>query len=106
MELMFLIGHIFNKIKSKKLLLETKKTPKYVLIKTYSCHPLLSEVDFSTIQIKSDVIMKTCLNNFDSLKPHFYIVKLGFTRVYIIFLIFAQKHRLWLLARTASSRWF
>ena len=25
----------------------------------------------------------------------FYIVKLGFTRVYIIFLIFAQKHRLW-----------
>ena len=27
------------------------------------------------------------------LKPHFYIVKLGFTRVYIIFLISAQKHR-------------
>ena len=29
------------------------------------------------------------------LKPHFYIVKLGFTWVYIIFLISAQKHRLW-----------
>ena len=28
------------------------------------------------------------------LKPHFYIVKLGFTGVYIIFLISAQKHRL------------
>ena len=28
---------------------------------------------------------KTCLYNFDSLKPHFYIVKLGFTGVYIIF---------------------
>ena len=28
------------------------------------------------------------------LSPHFYIVKLGFTRVYI-FLIFALKHRLW-----------
>ena len=28
--------------------------------------------------------------NFDPLKPHFYIVKLGFTRVYIIFLISAQ----------------
>ena len=27
-------------------------------------------------------------------KPHFYIVKLGFTGVYIIFLIPAQKHRL------------
>ena len=35
-------------------------------------------------------IMKTCLNNFDPLKPHFYIVKLGFTRVYIIFHISAQ----------------
>ena len=37
----------------------------------------------------------TCLYNFDLLKPHFYIVKLGFTGVYIIFLISAQKHRLW-----------
>ena len=33
--------------------------------------------------------MKTCLYNFDPLKPHFYIVKLGFTGVYIIFLISA-----------------
>ena len=30
--------------------------------------------------------MKTYLYNFDALKPHFYIVKLGFTGVYIIFL--------------------
>ena len=29
------------------------------------------------------------------LKPHFYIVKLGFTGVYIIFLISAQRHRYW-----------
>ena len=35
-----------------------------------------------------------CLYNFDPLKPHFYTVKLGFTGVHIIFLIFAQKHRL------------
>ena len=34
-------------------------------------------------------ITKTCLYNFDPLKPHFYIVKLGFTGVYIIFLISA-----------------
>ena len=40
-------------------------------------------------------ITKTRLYIFDPLKPHFYIVKLGFTGVYIIFLIFAQKHRLW-----------
>ena len=35
------------------------------------------------------------LYNFDPLKPHFYIVKLGFTGVYIIFLISAQKYILW-----------
>ena len=32
-------------------------------------------------------IMKTCLYKFDPLQPHFFIVKLGFTGVYIIFLI-------------------
>ena len=31
------------------------------------------------------------------IQPHFYIVKLGFTGVYIIFLISAQKHGLWVL---------
>ena len=35
-------------------------------------------------------ITKTCLYNFDPLKPHFYIVKLGFTVVYIIFLFFSK----------------
>ena len=35
-------------------------------------------------------ITKTCLYNNDPLKPHFYIVELGFTGVYIIFLISAQ----------------
>ena len=38
------------------------------------------------------LITKTYLYNFDPLKPHFYIVKLGFTGIYIIFLIFAQNH--------------
>ena len=51
-------------------------------------------------------ITKTCLYKVDLLKPHFYIVKLGFKRVYIIFLISAQKHRLWVLVRTASPRRF
>ena len=32
-------------------------------------------------------ITKICLYNADPLKPHFYIVKLGFTGVYIIFLL-------------------
>ena len=38
--------------------------------------------------------MKTRLYNFDPLKPHFYKVKLGFTGVYIIFLISASTHNL------------
>ena len=37
-----------------------------------------------------EFITKTCLYNFDPIKPHFYIVKLGFTGVYIVFLISAQ----------------
>ena len=51
-------------------------------------------------------ITKTRLYNFDPLKPDFYIVKLGFTGVYIIFLTLLKKHRLWVLVRTASIRRF
>ena len=40
-------------------------------------------------------ITKICLYSFDPIKPYFYKVQLGFTGVYIIFLISAQKHRLW-----------
>ena len=40
--------------------------------------------------ITRNSITKTCLYNFDPLKPHFYIGKLGFTGVEIIFLISAQ----------------
>ena len=39
---------------------------------------------------KKPDITKTCLYNFDPRKPYFYIVKLGFTGVYIIFLISVQ----------------
>ena len=44
-------------------------------------------------------ITKTRLYNFHPLTPHFYIVKLGFTGVYFIVLISAQKHRLWVLVK-------
>ena len=42
------------------------------------------------LQFDANFITITCLYNFDPLKTHFYIVKLGFTGVYIIFLIFAK----------------
>ena len=50
-------------------------------------------------------IKKTCLYNFDPLKPHFYIVKLGFTGVYIIF-SFLLKNINSGTRKTASSRRF
>ena len=34
--------------------------------------------------------MKNAVYNFDPLKPHFYIIKLGFTGVYIIFLFLVK----------------
>ena len=37
-------------------------------------------------------ITKTYLYNFDPLKPHFYIVKLGFTEVYIIFFLISAQN--------------
>ena len=51
-------------------------------------------------------IMQTSLCNEYPHTPHFFIVKLGCTRVYNVFLNFALKHRLWVLVRTASLRRF
>ena len=53
-------------------------------------------------QNRSGLITKTYLYNFDPLKPHFYISKTGVYRG-IQYFISAQKHRLWVLVRTASS---
>ena len=48
--------------------------------------PFTGAVSYSTTYLaKPCTITKTCLYNFDPLKPHFYIVKLGFTGVNIIF---------------------
>ena len=68
------------------------------------CLDFISGPEFIKLFLCS--ILKTCLYYADPLKPHFYIVKLGFTGVCIIFLISAQKHRLWVLVRTASARRF
>ena len=47
------------------------------------------DLSFKVYPYLADIITKTCLYNFDPLKPHFYTAKLGFTGVDIIFLIFA-----------------
>ena len=46
----------------------------------------LFDAQLQKIALKENIITKTCLHTFDPLKPHCYIVKLRFTRVYIIFL--------------------
>ena len=42
-----------------------------------------AQIDISFISSQHVFITKIYLYNFDPLKPHFYIVKLGFTGVYI-----------------------
>ena len=57
---------------------------------TFEFEKFLGNLRSISSLIKADfLITKTYLYNFDPLKPHFYIVKLGFTVVYIIFRIFA-----------------
>ena len=43
---------------------------------------------------------------YGAFKPHFNIVKLRFSGIYIIFFISAQKHRFLVLVRTATARLF
>ena len=45
---------------------------------------LIESLDTTEYMTGEQSLMKTYLYNFDPLKPHFYIVKLGFTGVYII----------------------
>ena len=56
------------------------------LLKSYDLFKDNNELNQCTV---NSFITKTRLYNFDPFKPHFYIVKLGFTGVYIIFLISA-----------------
>ena len=65
---------------------------------------MLSKESISEVLLFSAIsITKTSPCKEHPLIPHFYIVKLGFTGVYF-FVIFAPKHRLWVLVRTASVR--
>ena len=73
--------------------IQEKKTLSKVFVnpKRKICSPCEQFFPFSVYLFsKGEIITKTCLYNFDHLKPHFDIVKLGFTGVYIIFLISAQ----------------
>ena len=65
----------------------------------------LDKIKISLVPVWS-YIMLTSSCNVDPFTPHFYIVNLGFTGVYIVFLIFDLKQKLRVLVRTASLRQF
>ena len=93
-----------NEIKCSKW----KKIFHYFIFALYQCSGSSGKTYGIVFTVDSDSlkITQTYIYNFDSIKPHFYTVKLGFSGVYIIFLISAQIHRLWVLVRTASTRRF
>ena len=70
--------------------------PQHVKQSFRNMHPTKTQISlhiravWSETSLSACSITKTCLYNIDPLKPHFYIVKLGFTGVYIIFLISVQ----------------
>ena len=106
----------FDPVKNRIIFHDIMKTTiRSVSLKTRLVHTfffLKDEHLFSkniTAQIVIKLIKnftKTCLYIVDPLKTHFYIVKLGFTGVYIIFLILLKNHRLWVLVRTVLPRQF
>ena len=71
--------------------LATTKRPAKTMINLHGCAGW-SESSLGTHAIlKEMLITKTCLYNFDPLKPHFYTVKLGFTG-YTLFFLFLLKN--------------
>ena len=66
---------------------ETKQLGNAFLLLLFSSRNVSPVLKLAAVMV---YITKTCLYNFDPLEPHLYIVKLGFTGVYINFLISAQ----------------
>ena len=56
------------------------------LVVRFSIYKAVPLLQFFIVCTSVISITKTYLYNFDPLKPHFYTVNLGFTRVYIFFL--------------------
>ena len=57
-------------------------------------HNSVDEIDLEWYKFSPIIkvsITKTCLYNFDTFKPHFYKVKLGFTGLYIFCLFMLKK---------------
>ena len=79
---------------SNKILGSQKLSVTLIILSLKCCLSLargyMHEKTNTCLKKKSHDITKTRLYSFDPLKPHFYIVKLGFTGVYIIFFISAQ----------------
>ena len=69
---------------------EESNQPSLIAHTFYSLQAIQRQITRTLAILGGCTITETCLYNFDPLKPHFCIVKLGFTGVYIIFHISAQ----------------
>ena len=76
-----------QKQKKKK---KKKKKKKLSRKRAITWPNVFERISISNLTCILQCITKTRLYNFDPLKPHFYIVKLGFTGVYIFFSYFAK----------------
>ena len=103
-------GRLLSKIIYIRTALQKHLSSSSILLKTYPRHSTSEgqqyQLDSLDPVLRNHLSSRTSLYNFDPLKPHFCIVKLGFAGVYTIFLISAQKDRLWVLVRTAWTKRF
>ena len=91
---------IFNT--HRKILKQNWYWQQLVLTAECSCFRMILIAEVIVYSVQGGHHEKS-LCNFDPFK---HLSKMGFAGVYIIFLISAQKHRLWVLFRTASPRRF
>ena len=83
---------VYRRIYRRKFLTLSNQTSRYIR----ECIRMVIYSRATLVAVTS--ITKTRLYNFDPLKPHFYIVKLGFAGVYIIFLISIFWAEIWKLS--------
>ena len=83
------IGSIF-KIHYERVNLTSLSNQLWLLPAEFHNYDIVEKANCFSDNTFCSSITKTHLYNADPLKPHFYTVKLGFTGVYIIFLISAQ----------------
>ena len=82
------LGQLWKKAQLSEHILYVRVSKHRIFTTLRKCTNLSMQV-YMLIWCFAEHITKTCQYNFDPLKLYFYIVKMGFTGVYIIFLLSA-----------------